>query len=919
MFYGPKPGATTRVLIWTVATPFFCMPLPLTLLAWDLYGGFAIHGKILLALLGLGAVLGIAIEQRLLLSRLLRRLVGLDSRAEPGPSGQESLPAQGASTANVVLLLMLSQILASVGLVAAQAVARLLQLWQPGEGEPSPDTLSLRIVYALLVLTVGLRATTEDDETRFGGAVALGWLLMVACEFGTLVAQWPVSTGVVVLLLGTGLLRWRPLPSRAASLLSRTASVVFVAALVWPLLSRAPQVLFGMDPRPLRVRVGVAIAAAVVTAGVSFLLPKRAWLLRRLRGLASQSATGVLPGPTDAFAGLALALLSLPLSTLGGLCGELSISVLRLGPEGMGLIKMTGPGLPGKLGLALGLLRLGMITRDGEDLRRALRWLGAGFILAAVAGVGSIQSPALRMAADLSLLGLGLLPWVPGLWLRPGLQRVTSALLMVAPVPGLAVAARYLAAAFPFLAEPEVLATVGAALGLPVGFLLTRIRIPKGMGPGRLLFRAVLGLLVLGLLVYLAVFFAVAPFSFWSTLVVLGSLTVVTRLPGWVSRGLPTLPGAVALWLLFYASFSGVVWFKKGPGPEVCSSILASTEARVLLDRFGEGGEYPSGDPYDVLPDPTGRYLVTTFKRFDDRGGWIEVLDIQEPQRRTRTSTTPQNTRSPFWPERFVVNARTGLYYFGMLGIDAYQLWEMELRSAPGETTARMELVRSVPMVWEPSYPSLDLERNLLIQSYLSAGIKQNALRGLEQPLVQTIALDSLKPVQAMSMGPAVEEMSEFVKIHPLSGDYYVPGYFNLVRFALVEVDGTTLQLKRRKETFHPTIAVGFDASGQRMFVTNSLGGTLDEYDVETFERRATVRSGAFPRDLVVDRLGQRVYVGNYSSGTVVEFDIGGDSPVALREVEVGPLLRGIGIHEPSGAVYAASACGVFEVTQGRK
>ena len=69
----------------------------------------------------------------------------------------------------------------------------------------------------------------------------------------------------------------------------------------------------------------------------------------------------------------------------------------------------------------------------------------------------------------------------------------------------------------------------------------------------------------------------------------------------------------------------------------------------------------------------------------------------------------------------------------------------------------------------------------------------------------------------------------------------------------------------------------------------------------------------------MVDAEGERVYVGNYSSGTVVEFDVSTPVPKAVRAVEVGPLLRGIGIHEPTGAVYAASACGVFAVAEGRQ
>ena len=918
---GPHRGVRGRVLTWAVATSFFAMPLPLTLLAWDLYGGFAIHGKILLTLFVAGGAARGAIEVG---APALGRLRGLLLRAAP------SAPTTGGGDVTLVaLLLLLSQALALSSVAVAPGVARLLQLWTPQEDGTAADAPVTRAVYAILVLVVGLRARGPDDAARFGGALAMGWFSMIATEFGGLVWGWPAWLGALALVCVLGAHLLRPMGPPAAARWARSAPAFCVAVFAWLLLSRAPEVLFGIDPRPLIVRGAVALIAAAVGLGVFALLPRAPWLLGATQGAAARAVGGtstvIRAGVTSVaessavglIAGVALALLSLPLATLGGLCGELAIPVLHLGPEPSGPITVAGPSRLGDLGLALGLVRLGMITRDAADVRRMLSWVGAGFTLAALAGIGSIQLPPLWVLADLGLLTIGVLPWLPSRWLRPSTGRGLGVLLALAPIPGLAVAARYLAAAFPLWADPMTLATGGAILGLPLGILLARLRVPQGLTAGRLLLGAVLALLALGLLIYVSVFFAVAPAAFFGTAGTLTLCVLGTRRGPWAQRGWPALPPAVAVWLLFYAAFAAVVVFKEGPSAESCAAIVRDTEARVLLDRFGEGGAYPSGDPYDVLPDPTGRWLVTTFKRFDDRGGWIEVLDVADPSRRTRTSTKPVEEGAPFWPERFVVHPLTGRYYFGMLGIGAYELWEMELRGADGDVP-RIERVRSTPMDWEPSYPDIDVRRDALVQSYLTAGVEKPSLVDVEQPLVHRIDLQDLRPRDAWSMGRDVEEMSEFVTVHPVTGDYYVPGYFNLVRFALVEVDGDTLQLTRRKETFHPTIAVGFDAPGERMFVTNSLGGTLDVYDLARFERTATVRSGAFPRDLVVDGEGERVFVGNYSSGTVVEFDVSGAVPRPVRTLTVGPLLRGIGMHEPSGAVYAASACGVFEITPGR-
>lgn len=900
-------------MTWAVATPFFAMPLPLTLLAWDLYGGFAIHGRILLGLVLVGALGGALFGS------------GRQERRWTLPALPPGVASSAHRVESIVLLLILSQVLALSSVAVAPGVARLLQLWRPGGAGDSADTVLARLIYAALVVYVGLRTTSDDDgDRRLGGTLAVGWLLLVAGEFLVLVGRVPSWTAAVLLALGgLALVRW-PLSPRAAGVLGRAAPALFLGSFAWLLLSRAPEVLFGLDPRPFRIRAGVGVLALLVTAGVYRLLPARPVVGRLLRALLkgfAAATTGVSTkngGPagltvTGALAGLALAVLSLPLATLGGLCGELSIPALHLGPEPTGAITIAGPSRFGDLGLVLGMLRLGMVTRDGQGLSRLFRWVGAAFTLCAIAGVGSILAPPLQLGADLTLLAMGIAPWFSSAWDRRALHRWTGGLLVLAPVVGLPVVARYVVAAFPAAGDPTALATIGALLGLPLGMLAARIRLPETLTPAQLLGRAVLGLLFLGLLIYLAVFFAIAPVLFLVTVGILGAATLASRAPGWP---LPRVSFAVAAWLAFYASFGAVVLFKEGPGPEACAEVIGGTEARVLLDRYGEGGLYPTGDPYDLLPDPTGRWLVTTFKRFDDHGGWIEVLDVTDPSRRTRTLTKPPDDDAPFWPERFVVHPGTGRYYFGMLGIGQYELWEMELQPGP-DGVPSIERVRSQPMTWEPSYPDVDVARNRLVQSYLSAGVETDSRANAEQPLAHPIDLDTLEGSRGFSMGPDIEEMSEFVKVHPTTGDYYVPGYFNLVRFALVEIDGDTLQLKRRRETFHPTIAVGFD--GPSVFVTNSLGGTLDVYDLGTLERVAAVKSGAFPRDLVVDREAERVYVGNYSSGTVVEFDVSAQTPVAVRTVEVGPLLRGIGIHEASGAVYAASACGVFEVTGARR
>ena len=920
---GTSAGAKARVLKWTLAIPFFLMPLPLTLLAWDLYGGFAIHWKLLVGLSMVGAWVGLALEKRAQLRVLFQRFLGTEAEISRGSEEDKNGEAEGLTVLGF-LLLIVSQLLVSISLIASSGIARSLKLWNPDEGEENPDSIFVRIVFGLFILLFGLRT---NRSSHFGGATATLWLTLTGSSFLALTTGFPSWMTPLLLIVVFLLLHFRVSRSQAMepTLPDRGAVTLSILATIWLLLSRAPQVLFEVDPRGTKIGVTVLAISLTASALIVFLMPRRGWFQPLLLKLSQGLLANRTPKPSShtfssflaVAAGLTLALLTIPLSTASFLCGELLHSALEIEAAATAAMNVSGELLLLQVVLLIGLVRVGLICRTGLELKRACYWIGLVFLVGVWAGFAKANSAGQEVIRAGILLCLVLAPWTQRIWEKSSFHRGAELLFILAPVPVCAVAARYLSAAFPLIAAPLTLVGSGALFGLGMGLFITRLRIPAELKPKRLLLAAVLTPLALGLLIYLGVFFAVAPTQFFLSVVTLVGITFLSRSRYWDSFGLPPISIAVSLWLLFYASFSGVVYFKNGPNQESCTGVIKSTSARVLLDRFGEGGDYPSGMPYDLLTDASGQWLVTTFKRFDDRGGWIEVIDVDQPELRTRTTTKPRRKSSPFWPERFVLNPTTGRFYFGMLGIDAYELWEMELRTSPETSTPHLQLLRSVPMDWEPSYPDIDAQRGLLIQSYLSAGVEASERREVEQPLVQRIDLQSLEAKDSWSMGPDVQEMSEFVKVHPVSHDYYVPGYFDLVRFALVEVDGETLSLKRHKDTFHPTIALGFDASGDRMYVTNSLGGTLEQYDLVSFERTATVRSGAFPRDLVVDPNRQRVFVGNYSEGTVVEFDISGPSPVSLTTTEVGPLLRGITIHPESGIVYAASSCGVFQINQG--
>ena len=884
-----------------LALPFVLMPLPLTLLAWDLYGGFALHG---------GLALGLAL------------LGGLGGAAWPSARGWWTRTGArwGASAGPLVLLgagtFWGARIL---GTMAHNLADRSMTPPRPPSEWSSLDLLWLA-AWAGVVLRLGL-ARGEHRRARAGllslawSSMALGW---AAWSAGAAPLAVPVAGLGIAVGISIAAPRMEPRVSMGAA---RALRALPPTLLLGFYCSR-----FGRDLLPFHHALGISLTTAggglaggLLGFGLGALEP--GWdraCLRVGEALAGQAAKG--------FLGALLILLAV----VGGIAVEPVGEVFAWSmharsafgfPDGQGGVVSQGadPGLLLRAAFALVLLRGGLVAKTGRDVRRflglgALTW--SALVLFQLYSLAPVRG--LRLGLQGLVLATALLPWLDRLRDRPLGGRLESAGLLLAPMFCGPLLGRYVAAALPGLGEPAGIAVLGAGLGLLVGVVAIRLR-PRGestaWGFAR---RAGLALLSLGLVIYLAVFYALFAWRFAAVVAALATLVLGSRLARSRAWPVPRVGGLVALWLLFYASFFSVVAFKAGSSPEACAAVHERTSARVLLRRFAEGGDYPSADPYDVLPDRSGRWLIVTFKRFDQRGGFVEVLDIDAPERRSRLMTEPPDGRGPLWPERFELDPQTGLLYFGMLGIDNYSLWEVELTEAE-EGPAALQVLRRAPLAFEPSYPAVDLRRRRLVQPYLAPGVVTANQTGLKMPLVETVDLVGLYSTGRYRVDADSSAMAEYVAVDQRSGHYYVPAYFNLVRFALLEVDGDTHALRRKLETFHPTIGLVVDEEARRLYVTNSVGGTLDAYDLDRWERVAAVPCGAFPRDVAFDASTGRLYVGNYSGGTVSVFETReGERVIPPRRVdvvEVGPVLRGVGIHEASGRAFAASACGVFEVT----
>ncbi len=363
----------------------------------------------------------------------------------------------------------------------------------------------------------------------------------------------------------------------------------------------------------------------------------------------------------------------------------------------------------------------------------------------------------------------------------------------------------------------------------------------------------------------------------------------------------------VVLFGVFYGALLIVIGFKTGPGPDTCAGIVADGGARLLLARYGDDEDLRSAEPYDVLPLPGSDEVLASFKRTDRLGGFFELVDLRTPDRHLRLPTPRAGLGggTALWPERLERDPATGRIWAQMIGAAAHAMWELDIARSGQDSSIAVR--RRLPIPWEPGNPGIDAARNRLVLTYVPN-------RHGDNPLVEAFDLPSLAPVQRTGRTGSGPEMADYIALDPDSGLYYVPVFVDSGRFNLVEIDGQTGAVLRRKETFHPTVGIAADHRAMRIYATNVTAGTLDVYDMATLERVQRVPAGVFPRDLVFDRDRGLLYVGGYADGAVWTFDVSRQRVEPLGHVQVGSLLRGVGLDESTGRVFAASACGVFEV-----
>ena len=905
-------------LLWAVALPFFLLPGPLTIEAQDIYGGFRLHIRIALGLLFVGGIVG-----------FLRGYRGPYLESHP----RARLLAQSAGSVLGLAGLALALVFGAV--LAGEYISSVIER-SPGGGRSEGrfwlPSLPYGLAASIFVVTAAGTAAARSAVLAALSALGLGTVLIqiASIRVSPFLAS-KLEVGVAAALLTFGLV-WRVAFRRIS--IPETASARLLALLIGLLAGvvAVDSLLVPGAAEPERFQLGLTFGLiALAVHVVSF---------RALRwGLASSSTGSVSRPFSKASIGQLIFVVAFLVAAresiaFAGYLSESWMSILR--PSGLLAPSSAAATIPEILVFLWMLATLpgALILDSGQQFRR---WLG-GVSLVWVAivlwrvrlllspDVGSISWWA---PAVLCLLLALACPWLLS---TPRSERIPVewgfALLcgLVGPV-----AAVYLWSGLTLQVPPiGLLSFVGCVSFVALGWGALRLITVSSIDLTTKLGCLVLVAVARVLPIHIGIAIGLDPGrSGLSLLIVLLGWALFLRRRGF-GPSHSWLPSLVAFWMFFYFSFGSVTLFKAGPSQAVCEEVLESTPARVMLRRFDESRDYEALEPYDVLPVPGQQAVLVSFKRIDRQGGFFELLDSESPEKRSRLRTVLSSTGAdsertnserndslsgkgasgdrPFWPERLELNAENGLVYAQLLGNEDYAIWELEVAAGDADEAPQLTVLRRLPIPWEPGNPAIDTARDRLILSYVPN-------RTADNPLLESIELDSLSVAGRTPTRTARLQMADFAAVDPSSGNYYVPAFFDSLRFQLVEVDGDTLSIRRKRETYFPSVGLAADGAADRIYLTNVMAGSIVALSQEDLSIQQALPAGRFPRDLVLDRARDRLVVAGYGDGVVRAYSTKEGRLRALQEVRVGPLLRGLGLNPETGAVYAASACGVFDLS----
>ena len=377
-------------------------------------------------------------------------------------------------------------------------------------------------------------------------------------------------------------------------------------------------------------------------------------------------------------------------------------------------------------------------------------------------------------------------------------------------------------------------------------------------------------------------------------------LVLVWCLAQWVrrpdKRARAQIVGAIALFLGSFQFVGWALWMWSPPSAETCAAV---DQPAYITHLSPPAWARDASQPYDLLYLPEEGYILASFKMAgnggvpfldDEVANRVLGVDARDPQRRF---VIPLPGRE--LPQYMTYDARAREVLVSRLGGSQSWLDVIDVSTLPEAQLARQHALpySTHEVVTHPSEAAFGVFSD--IGEFALLDQERFTLRydlEMRQP-----GDHSLVTMNAWH--------------HPGTSKVYISSLF----YPLAELNMDTREVRWTGPLFGGGQLTG-DPASARVFVTDILLHRVDIIAMDSLELESRLELDYAPRPVVVDSARDLLIVGGWLDGVLRIYRLS-DLSLLSEEVSVGPYIRDLAYDTESGALFAGSQCGLYQVNLG--
>ncbi len=372
----------------------------------------------------------------------------------------------------------------------------------------------------------------------------------------------------------------------------------------------------------------------------------------------------------------------------------------------------------------------------------------------------------------------------------------------------------------------------------------------------------------------------------------------------WVAWRRPVAPPwtvAVSAALLFAGSFQYVpiaAWLWGPASPDACEELLRAGEVERLSPA--EWVAEPS-QPFALLYVPEEAWLLAAFKM----GGNGSFAFWNDPKSNRLFGVDVRDT------------SKMGAAPLGGLMSTQSIAYRPDTHEAmvprQGATTHALDIVSLV------DFPEMKKVRSVEVEGappVLVTPPTPSSYAVLdERGFFRLLDRDRFDETDRFSLGLSDPDAQRPTDRAPM-WRWYAPGtttvYINVLLHPLVVADTATQQVRWSRDSYGGGLIVGHSPTSE-LFMTDMVYNRIDVVDMDRLETVRGLDLDYTPRAIAVDPSRDLLMVGSWFDGGVHFYRLSTLGRLDLF-VRVGPNLRDFAVDTEGGLLFAASACGVYQV-----